>query len=870
MEIFKRSRSSAPTLNDANTSITPKPVNGKPINDADFKQFGFVNFGNTCYANSILQALYFCKPFRQFVCEFNDGSLPLPLPIPLPPTPAPVPTTPLPKPPGLNPFPFRRRESTIGNGRVDESSNPPPKSAPPPGLPIPTAPPTLFSALRSLFLHIALNPLEKGTVSPTSFMDKVKEENPAYRSAMHQDAHEFLGFLLNRVAENIKEEIKKNPPSQEANGNGSTDLSSSLGSLPATGPASVTTSSGSRKHQRTDKTFIQDLFEGTLTSETRCLTCENVSSRDESFLDLSIDIEQNSSITACLRQFSASEMLAQKNKFFCDGCGSLQEAEKRMKIKKLPSVLALHLKRFKYQEDRYVKLSYRVAFPFELRLFNTVDDAPDPDRLYQLFAIVVHIGVGAHHGHYITIIKSRGTWYTFDDETVQPIREGDIIKYFGGLSGESGYVLFYQAADVDAEPTTTPSEVLEPMQDGPITAISLANDLRSPPVDILNPPTLSVVPEGPVSIPRLSGSLPIQLKVSIPSQSSASGPKSASSSERPNGIHEPATHTTLNKTTFGTLRSPSFKKEKRPKSSGLENAPNGDVSIISPQRSRPSFFSPSKKKSEKNLHGTDSALSSSSVPAMPPLPISVPSTTDATSSGLPDHAKEGSNDTTVMEMNGTKEGSSSSASVSASTSSVSIPVLPHSSIKDTVQPPVIPPIPPPRSKDRLYSVSSSSPFVPSNDAPLQLPPPPSSPNPRRRNSVRPLTSPSTFIPPETVNPSTATESSLGPKSSTTNSRMRSPSMGSSVSAAVDRSHSITDPTSHRSSVHSTSTSTSTPAPTPQPSTTIPVASSSTPPPVPERSTQRMTDKKLKLRRPSILQTLLGRGHKDKDVATAGN
>lgn len=66
----------------------------------------------------------------------------------------------------------------------------------------------------------------------------------------------------------------------------------------------------------------------------------------------------------------------------------------RMKIKKLPNVLALHLKRFKYQEDvqKYIKLAYRVAFPFELRLFNTVDDAQDPDRLYELFAIVVHIG----------------------------------------------------------------------------------------------------------------------------------------------------------------------------------------------------------------------------------------------------------------------------------------------------------------------------------------------------------------------------------------------------------------------------------------------------------------------------------------------
>ena len=65
-----------------------------------------------------------------------------------------------------------------------------------------------------------------------------------------------------------------------------------------------------------------------------------------------------------------------------------------MKIKKLPNVLALHLKRFKYQEDvgKYIKLAYRVAFPLELRLFNTVDDAEDPDRLYELFAIVVHIG----------------------------------------------------------------------------------------------------------------------------------------------------------------------------------------------------------------------------------------------------------------------------------------------------------------------------------------------------------------------------------------------------------------------------------------------------------------------------------------------
>ncbi len=31
----------------------------------------FSQFGNTCYSNSVLQALYFCKPFREKVLEYK-------------------------------------------------------------------------------------------------------------------------------------------------------------------------------------------------------------------------------------------------------------------------------------------------------------------------------------------------------------------------------------------------------------------------------------------------------------------------------------------------------------------------------------------------------------------------------------------------------------------------------------------------------------------------------------------------------------------------------------------------------------------------------------------------------------------------------
>ncbi|KAI0829120.1 hypothetical protein BC628DRAFT_1200738 [Trametes gibbosa] len=317
----------------------------------------------------------------------------------------------------------------------------------PPAFQIPPSPPTLLSALRSLYLHISRNPTDKGTVSPRVFIDKIKELNELFRGSMHQDAHEFLNFLLNRIMEEMEDDRRRLGSAPNGVARSGEDLSNSIATLSTVPVPSTSTAIGTSYHS----TIVHRLFEGVLTSETRCLTCETVSSRDESFIDLSIDIEQNSSVTACLRQFSASEMLCQKNKFFCDSCCDLQEAEKRMKIKKLPNVLALHLKRFKYQEDvgKYIKLAYRVAFPLELRLFNTVDDAEDPDRLYELFAIVVHIGTGPHHGHYVTIIKARGAWLLFDDDTVSTIKESDIPKYFGDSNSGSAYVLYYQAVDLD-------------------------------------------------------------------------------------------------------------------------------------------------------------------------------------------------------------------------------------------------------------------------------------------------------------------------------------------------------------------------------------------------------------------------------------
>nr|XP_040023626.1 ubiquitin carboxyl-terminal hydrolase 12A isoform X2 [Gasterosteus aculeatus aculeatus] len=252
---------------------------------------------------------------------------------------------------------------------------------------------------------------------------------------MQQDAHEFLNYLLNTIADLLQEERKQD----KTNGrlaNGTLD------------------SQNNNSNATPAPTWVHEIFQGTLTNETRCLTCETISSKDEDFLDLSVDVEQNTSITHCLRGFSNTETLCSEYKYYCEECRSKQEAHKRMRVKKLPMILALHLKRFKYMEQlqRYTKLSYRVVFPLELRLFNTSGDATNPERLYDLVAVVVHCGSGPNRGHYIAIVKSHDFWLLFDDDIVEKIDAQAIEEFYGLTSeisknSESGYILFYQSRD---------------------------------------------------------------------------------------------------------------------------------------------------------------------------------------------------------------------------------------------------------------------------------------------------------------------------------------------------------------------------------------------------------------------------------------
>ncbi|GAQ82475.1 Ubiquitin-specific protease [Klebsormidium nitens] len=360
--------------------------------------FGLENFGNTCYCNSVLQALYFCAPFREKLLKYA-AKIPKPVPEP------------------------------------DE---------------------TLLSSLADLFSQISTQKKKTGVIAPKRFVQRLKKQNELFRSYMHQDAHEFLNFLLNELAENLEKEEKapresEAPTPSTSGGHGEGEEFGKANGHVNGLENGVAEGTKSGAQGRQAKTWVHEIFQGLVTNETRCLCCETLTSRDETFFDLSLDIEQNSSITSCLRNFSSTETLNAENKFFCDKCCSLQEAQKRMKIKAAPQILALHLKRFKYIEQlgRHKKLMYRVVFPLELRLCNTVEGGDGAEAEYSLFGVVVHVGSGPNHGHYVSLVKSHSHWLFFDDESVEPIDESMVQSFFGSTQEYSnntdhGYILFYE------------------------------------------------------------------------------------------------------------------------------------------------------------------------------------------------------------------------------------------------------------------------------------------------------------------------------------------------------------------------------------------------------------------------------------------
>ena len=395
---------------------------------------GLVNVGNTCYINAVLQALYICDCIRERVIHGTVSSL----------------------------HGSRRRgkkKYLWGKKTYPAGSD------------------GLMYSLRDLFVKMVSQEKQNGFITPRQFVAQVGKEASRFGDPLEQqDAHEFLDFLINNLDEQLKKKermlqrdiIWTDAPSINDcdDGNGTDDVDGNENS----------------KEGRCSS-WVSDIMEGVMAHDTCCSGCKTVTTSTEVFKMLSVEIDDELSVEDAIRKFGEVERMEGDDRFFCDKCNTLCDAERSSRLTKLPRVLLVHLKRFRFDQKSMSrrKMYDRVPFTSDLLVGNnllrkrskpsdkageargssSVGYAPvkrvshenEDGRAYRLSSLVTHIGSSPIQGHYVTVANTKSGWMLFDDEDVCEIDE-DVVHSCAG-SGKEGsatdtqvsYILLYVSSD---------------------------------------------------------------------------------------------------------------------------------------------------------------------------------------------------------------------------------------------------------------------------------------------------------------------------------------------------------------------------------------------------------------------------------------
>lgn len=240
-------------------------------------------------------------------------------------------------------------------------------------------------------------------------------KNQLLAGFQEQDAHEFWQFLLNEFHNDYERVAAK---------------------------AGVETENC--------KCIAHSTFSGQLESSVVCGNCKAVTKTVDPLVDLSLEVNnQNSrSLYDCLDQFTHNEALDVKYK--CQSCLEETKAHRSLRLKKIPPVLSIQLKRFKHNlaSDTASKIDVDIDAPFFLNLTkyasdynDDAEDFVDSNKVYELFAVINHTGL-VNTGHYVALIKNNtGQWFKFDDSVITHISRDEV-------KATKAYLLFYIAHNI--------------------------------------------------------------------------------------------------------------------------------------------------------------------------------------------------------------------------------------------------------------------------------------------------------------------------------------------------------------------------------------------------------------------------------------
>ena len=136
--------------------------------------------------------------------------------------------------------------------------------------------------------------------------------------------------------------------------------------------------------------------------------------------------EPERTLDECMNLFFDKEKL--EDELSCSFCNKRQHFYKNYQIDRVPPVLIITLKRFKYATMYNNKITTYITFP--------INDFAVNNEVFDLYGIVNHMG-SLNSGHYTAYVKSDGKWMYFDDSRYTEVKdEKDIIS-------RNAYILVY-------------------------------------------------------------------------------------------------------------------------------------------------------------------------------------------------------------------------------------------------------------------------------------------------------------------------------------------------------------------------------------------------------------------------------------------
>lgn len=433
------------TAHRDNMAYVPRSYQQK----AEMGKTGLFNLGNTCYMNSVLQALYMCDSFR--------------------------------------------------NGLLAHK---------------PSQEQALVVKLQYVFAFLSLS--QRPAYAPVNFL--AVSRPPWFSAGFQQDCSEFLKYLLDRLHEQEQSFLRQNPD---------------------TGVKGGVTKSANGKRQGT---LIEQNFGGKMNTSVVCSNCTAESVSEEMFMDIplafpdyqvtgqksliggdnkmttrsantaAVRTTQTSETSNCLhltdllKHYLKPEKLSGDNKYHCNVCGSLQDAERRINIMQTPEYLIFTLLRFSYDTRLHArsKIFREVKYPKTLLLPVTDEERKAARRqrtkslrsevavqleacgqdvdtdccdVYALCSVVIHSGTSSDCGHYYCYARHsvpknpkavfqnlqncsnedeidflEDKWFLFNDNRVSYASYSSFSNVTQRFTKDTAYVLIYRKIDPENMP----------------------------------------------------------------------------------------------------------------------------------------------------------------------------------------------------------------------------------------------------------------------------------------------------------------------------------------------------------------------------------------------------------------------------------